>query len=129
MSAMTKRLDLDALLGEPEPEQTNPISLFGRDWDVVVGINSFTVSRIQANDTGAISDFLTNSVIEDQRDDFRKTLAAQKGMKPERLLKLVEVIIEAATEHPTKSPSVSSRSASKRTSAPRSAARSSSARA
>jgi len=123
--ANPKRTNLDDLLGEEEPILTKPVTLFGREWDVVCGLNFFTLSSIGAGDNGAVARFLSNVVVASQRDDFASALSAQPNMDADRLGKLVNALVEVASERPTVLPSTSSRSVSKRTSGQKSAAHSS----
>lgn len=127
MSGMAnpKRINLDDLLGEDEPVLTKPITLFGREWDVICGLNFFTLSAIGAGEPGAVAQFLRNTVVPDQRDAFATAMSAAANLDAEKLGKIVNALVEVASERPTTQPSVSSRPASKRTSAPRSVARSS----
>ena len=127
MSGMAnpKRTNLDDLLGEDEPVLTKPITLFGREWDVICGLNFFTLSAIGAGEPGAGAQFLRNTVVPDQRDAFATAMSAAANLDAEKLGKIVNALVEVASERPTTQPSVSSRPASKRTSAPRSVARSS----
>lgn len=122
-----KPIDIDAMLAEgedaTEAQQTVKVMLLGREWDFQVGINTFTFSAIMAGDVGAMSQFIINVVVEDQRAEFASALHRATGMTAPKLNKLLTSIVEAVSERPTKQPSGSSRPASKRTSAPRSRAR------
>lgn len=126
---MRKIHDIDADLGEDEPVPTTKVKLFGEEWTVPCSVNSFTLSSLQLGTPGAIAAFLVNSVIPEEQDRFANVLARQPKLDSEKLLKIVNGLIEAATEHPTESPVSSSRQATKRTSGPKSVARSSSTRA
>lgn len=120
-----KRANLDLVLGDDEPIVTKPITLLGREWDVVCGLNFFTLSSIGAGDPGAVARFLTNVVVADQREAFATALATAPNLDGEKLGKIVNALVEVAAERPTAPPSSSLRPVSKRTSAPKSVARSS----
>jgi hypothetical protein len=124
MPAMPKPIDLDALL---DPNDAEPavvvVRLFGRDWKVLSNINTFSLSAISGGDTAAISRFLRNMVVPDERDDFAAAFADQPNLDGERLGKILTVLIEAVSGNPTTAPSGSSPRATKKTSAPKSPAR------
>ncbi len=122
------KINIDEILGEPEPLHFEVVTAFGRDWKIVSGLNHFTLSLAAGGDAGAIGSFIQNATVSEQRAEWTAALKEQRGLEGERLEKLVSSLIEAASKRPTESPSASSRPATKRTSAPRSAARSSSAR-
>jgi len=129
MSTMRKIHDIDADLGEDEPVPTTKVKLFDKEWTVPCSVNTFTLSSLQLGSPGAVAAFLVNSVVAEEQDEFAAVLSRQPNLTTEKLLKIVNGLIEAATERPTESPASSSRQATKRTSAPKSAARSSSGRA
>ena len=120
-----KIIDIDAILAEEEDEAapTVKVKLLGREWDFQTGVNTFTFSAIMAGDVGAMSQFIVNSVVEEQRTEFGAALMKMSGMTPKKLNLLLSSIVEAVAERPTKQPSASSRPVTKRTSAPKSRAR------
>lgn len=120
-------IDLDAMLGDDEdgPIHTRPATLFGREWTIVCDVNTFGLAALTTGDPAAIIDFIRSVVHPDQVDDFMAAFRSQKRLSGDRLAKIVSALVEAASERPTKQPSVSSRGASKKTSAPRSTAGSS----
>lgn len=123
-----KPIDLDAELAadeelKAEAPNTQPIVLFGRTWDVLTDINSFSLAQLQSGDWGAIPRHLRNTVIPEQRDDFANAFADAPNMTEARLGKIIQKILEVQAGRPTTKPSRSSRPASKRTSSPKSAAR------
>ena len=123
-----KRLNLDDIFDDDEPILTKPISIKGHDFDVLCGINQFSLSQALTGDPGATARFMTNMVAPDQRDEFAQLIGSIPNLTQDKLLELVRRMVEVASEHPTNEPSGSSMKATKRTSAPKSRARSSSAR-
>ena len=120
---MTKPIDLDAELNLDPEVKTVPITLFGRQWDVLIGVNTFALSDIGAEDPGSLARLIRNTVIESQRDDFANALASTPNLDGEALGRLINKLVEVQSERPTVAPSAKRRPATKRTSAPRSAGR------
>lgn len=117
MPASTKPKDLDALLADDiakavKSAQWNRITLFGRTWRITTEPNVFATLAGSYGDVEALVSMIQNVVHPDERDDFHKALLTAEGISAEVLMKLLNLIIEAAAERPTKSPSVSSRASS-----------------
>lgn len=127
MAHKSTTIDLDAQLAEveDEPVHTKTIKVFGREWTLVCDVNAFNMTGLMGGKPEAILGFFDDVIHPDQLADFKTTLAQQKKFGGEKLGVLLGAMVEAASERPTKQPSVSSRGATKRTSAPRSAAGSS----
>lgn len=122
MSGMTnnKVIDLDDLIGgedEDLPVHTRQAKLFGRNWTLVCDVNTFGLAALTTGDPAAIVDFIRSIIHPDEVDEFMGAFRKQRNLSGERLAKIVNALIEAASERPTKQPSVSSRGASSRTSA------------
>ena len=97
---MAKIINIDDRIqervGAPKEVPTQQVTLFGREWDVQVDLNSYTITAILAGDAAGYVSFLQNVVIPEQRRDFHQALAGQAGLTAERLLAIVEAIIEVA---------------------------------
>lgn len=128
---MAKIIDIDSQLPvKPDaPTVTQPVRLFGQEWDVVCDVNSFTLASLLSGEVQAYTEFLLHAVVDEQQAAMRRVLTEQRGLDPERLAAIVNALVEVMAERPTVSPSASSRTASKRTSSRKSTAASSSARA
>lgn len=120
----TTVLNLDALLAkiESDPIETRVIELFGRKWTLICDLNSFGLSRVMSGDPGAVTDFLINSLVEEERTDFAKAFSQAKNMNAERLGAILNAFVEAVGERPTTPPSGSGPGGLKSTSARKSAA-------
>lgn len=124
--ANLKLIDLDAELGDDDtPVHTRPFKLFGRTWTLLCDLNTFALSDLATGEPAAIVRFLNSVVIDEEREDFRNSLASQPNLTAERLGKILTTLVEAATERPTTLASVSGSTAPKRTSPRKSAASSS----
>jgi hypothetical protein len=127
--ANLKLIDIDAALGDDDaPVATRPFKLFGRNWTLLCDLNSFALSDLATGEPAAIVRFLNSIVAEDEREDFRSTLASQPNLTAEKLGKILTALVEAATDRPTTPASASGSTAPKRTSQRKSAASSSTVR-
>ena len=118
--------DIDALLPEDEEEiPTKPIKLFGRIWTLLCDVNSFGIAALSSGDYTSLTPMMVGLIVESERAEFAAAFGKQRNMKPERLLKIFETMVEVASERPTKQPSASSRTAQTTRRAPKSAAGSS----
>jgi hypothetical protein len=127
MPAAKKVIDIDSLLSEHRDKvlaerKYIPVLLFGREWRVINQINNFTALRAGDGDVEAFTQFLMNCTHEDEREDFRKALFTADVMDPDMLLMILNNLMEAVANHPTKSSSGSSRSPQTRVAKPKSAA-------
>lgn len=121
-----KVIDLDERLNLEDPEvKTVPIKLFGREWDFIQSLNAFAFSDLLGSNPAAVARFFANAVVESQRTDFANALAGRPDLDGDKLMELLNAVLEAVTGRPTDKPASKSRPASKRTSSPKSAARSS----
>lgn len=125
---MAKIHDIDAMLGADEPVHTTKVKLFGREWTVNCDVNAFALSALTTGDAGAIVDFFKSVIAEDEWSEFRTAMATARNLTGEKLVSVVNGLVEAATARPTTQPSVSSRGAVKKTSSQKSTANSSSTR-
>ena len=111
-----KAINLDDMLGQQdEVLHTRDVVLFGQPWKVVCDVNSYALTAMTTGDSVAITEFLGNIVIDEQRAEFRRALSAQRGLSSERLIDLVRHLVEVVTERPTTPPSGSSRTPKKPT--------------
>lgn len=121
-----KIIDIDAELPEAPPVPTRQVKLFEREWSIQVDLNSYSVTAMLAGDANGYIGFLKNVVVEEQRRDFVDAIAAQSGLTAERLLTIVQKIMEVAAEDfPTTPSSDSSPGATTLHTARKSAARTS----
>ena len=131
MASSNTPIDLDALLADDiaavvKATKWNTIKLFDRTWRITTAPNVFAALAGSYGDVEALVSMTKNVVHPDEREDFHKALLLADGINAEVLMKLLNGLIEAAAERPTKSPSDSSRVSAKTQVAPRkSAARSS----
>ena len=95
--------------------------LFGREWTMYADVNSFSLSNVISGDPGAVSQFITNLIVEEQRNSFVDELSKVRNLDGELLGKILGKMIEAAGNGPSKPASPSRSTASKRTSSRRSA--------
>lgn len=112
--------ELGLLLHGDEPVPTKEIKLLGRSWTIQCDLNSFAMAQIAGGDATHLAHFVSNLVVEDQREDFVTALSAAKGLTGERLGALLSKLIEVAGERPTNVPSPSPATAKRRTSTLRS---------
>lgn len=133
---MTKAapVDLDALLGldaaslTSEPTHTKSVRLFGKEWTLVCDINSFALSNLTTGSVAAVPEFIKGLIHPDQWTEFASTMSQVKNLDAPMLGKILNVLVEAASERPTKQPSTSPRGGSTRTSGRKSQASTDSAR-
>jgi hypothetical protein len=116
--ANPKIVDLDSELdsGEDEVLHTKKIKLLDKEWTIVCDLNTFAMAQIASGDAGGIATFIAGLVIEDERDEFVKTLAGARHLTGERLGAILNRLIEVAGERPTTQPSPSGRTVKKPTS-------------
>lgn len=118
-------IDLDAQL-PPVPEntaETVEVKLFDQTWHLSTDVNNFTALGVAAGDAASVRAFMVKLVVEEEQLAFIAALDAQKGMTVERVLAIMNLMIEAAAERPTKLPERSSRTAAPRPSSRNSVAR------
>ena len=123
---MTEIIDFDKEFGTEASAKKKPaivkVKMFDRDWSVLADLNSFMITRLAAGDPAAIGEFIVNAVVPEQRTDWQKALGSSAEFDNDKLVRLVNRLVEVITERPTKSPSVSPSSATKRTSGRKSTA-------
>lgn len=115
--------DIDADLGGRAPRRTARIKLFGKMWDINCNVNTFNVSQIFSGDVAAVGNFFKNITIPSQQADFVAAMAEQQDLDNERLVKIINKIMEVAAERPTKQPSDFQRPVRKQASGRKSTAR------
>lgn len=118
-----KAFDIDAELGldiDQGPTHTTKIKLFGREWTMVCDVNTFSLGAIASGDLGAIIGLFRTMVAEDEWSDFGAAMAKVRNLDAEKLMGILNAMIEVAAERPTTPPSGSSVTPTKRTSSPRS---------
>jgi hypothetical protein len=118
MAASSNIIDLDALLAPDiaaalKAAKWNKIKLFGAEWRITTEPNVFAALAGSYGDIPALVSILTNIVHPDERTDFHRAMLSADGITADVLMKLINGIVEAAAERPTKSPSGSSRASSK----------------
>lgn len=118
---LDSQLDLDK---DDGPVTTKTVKLFGEEWTIVCDLNFWNITTAGADAEG-ISRLLLGVVAEDQRADFTAAMGRVRNLTVEKLLEIVQAIMEVAAERPTKPPSASTRGATKPTSARKSVAASS----
>jgi hypothetical protein len=114
MAATSSIIDLDAQLAGDIAEalktrKWNKIKLFGAEWRITTEPNVFAALAGSYGDIPALVSILTNIVHPDERTAFHQAMLDADGINAEVLMKLINLIVEAAAERPTKSPSASSR--------------------
>jgi len=118
MTSSSKVVDLDARLGfeADTPVHTKRVKMLGKEWTLVCDVNSFAVSDILSGDAGGIARFIKGIILPAEVDAFTAWLAKLPNFDGEKLGKLLNVMIEEASERPTVSPSPVRRTANKQTS-------------
>ena len=106
---MTKIRNIDEELGTPDEVPVREVILFGRTWNVRLDVNAYAITAFGVGDVKGVLAFLDNAVIDDEREAFRNAIASAKGLTAERLLAIMNALLEVASERPTTSPSDSSR--------------------
>ena len=122
-----KVLDIDALLSDHREKLLSErkyikVKLFGREWRIVNQINNFLALRAGEGDVEAFTQFLLNCTHEDEKVAFRTALFEADVMDADGLLMIINHLMEAVANHPTKSSSGSSRSGRTQVAKPKSAA-------
>jgi len=111
---MANIIDLDKIIKEDRDaaiDQTSYIKmkLFGDEFRVTTNPNVYTSLAAGSGDPNAIASLLTGMLHTDDRDNFKNKLMGADGINAEVLLKILNAMLEAVAERPTKSPSGSSR--------------------
>lgn len=110
---MSNVIDLDAII-KPEiaaaikATKYVKVKVFGREWRISSNPNIYTSLASGSGDVEALAKLIVNVVHEDERSDFKRTLMDTEGVSAEVLLALLNGLLEAVAERPTKSPSGSS---------------------
>jgi hypothetical protein len=110
---MSDIIDLDRIL-KPEIEAAIKatkyvkIKVFGKEWRLSTSPNIYTSLAGGSGDVEALAKMLVNIVHEEDRSDFKTTLMDAEGVSAEVLLALLNGMMEAVADRPTKSPSGSS---------------------
>lgn len=105
--------DLDALLADDiakavKATKFNMITLFGKKWRITTEPNVFAALAGSYGDVQALVSMIVNIVHPEEREEFHKALLSAQGINADVLMKLLNGLVEAAAERPTKSPSGSS---------------------
>lgn len=113
MAAMPGTFNMDEYIQEQRDTalaniKYSKMTLFDRDWRLTSEPNVFVALAGSYGDIEAMTAMISNAVHPDERADFRKALMAADGINAEVLMKLLNGLVEAAAERPTKSPSGSS---------------------
>lgn len=127
MPAVAKTPSID--LGDSWPDtseeevpfvEVGPI--WGRRWKVLQSVNTFTALEADTN-PAVYTTLVANAIHPDERQAFLDKLRSQKDLaNPERLMELINMIVNAAAGNPTNSSSGSSTGTPKKAAASRSAA-------
>lgn len=126
MASTKKVVDLDAEFGLEldGPQHTRKIKLLGREWTVICDINSYAVSELMSGtDPGVIARFISGLILPEEVPAFNQALGRVRNLDGEKLVELLNRLVEVAAERPTESPSPSRRTATKPTSVRKSPAR------
>jgi len=124
---VAKAFDIDALLADALAEAASKtvyikVKLFGREWRISSQINTFLALRAGEGDTKAFTEFLMNVAHPDERAEFQDALYRIEPLTADILLIIINNLMEAVANHPTKSSSGSSRTAKTSVAKPKSAA-------
>jgi hypothetical protein len=124
MATTRKVIDIDAEIRDELAEarasiHSVRIKLFGEEFRVQTDLNLYRV--FITDESGDPLDFLHSIIHADDLARFKDTLKRQSGINQTVLAKIVEKIVEAATERPIKSSSGSTPGRTKRASTARSA--------
>lgn len=127
MPAASNIIDIDARLADDiaaalKAAKWNKIRLFGEEWRITTEPNVFAALAGSYGDIPALVSILTNIVHPDERTAFHQAMLNADGINADVLMKLINHIVEAAAERPTKSPSVSSRTSGRTQGAKRNSA-------
>lgn len=95
------------------------MTLFDREWRLTSEPNVFVALAGSYGDIEAMTSMIGNAVHPDERGDFRTALMNADGINAEVLMKLLNGLVEAAAERPTKSPSASSTQSARKKAVPR----------
>jgi len=98
MASPQKILDLDSQLGfDLTPAPTKTVRLLGAEWTIVCDINSFAVSDIMSGDSGGIARFIRGIIVPEESVAFAEALSKVPNLDGEKLGKLLEALIDAAS--------------------------------
>lgn len=118
-----KIIDLDAEFAfDDTPAHTRTVKLFGRDWTIQCGINTFAAINFGSGDINAVTDFLRGMIAPDEWPAFAATMSQVRGLDGDKLVAIINRLTEVATDFPTTPPSGSRTTPTRRTSKPNSAA-------
>ena len=121
MPMVTKKtpLDLDALLQEDldaaiKATKYVPVTLFEKTRRVSTSPNTFAALAGSYGDVEALVSMIVGVIHPDDQDEFRHDLLMAQGITADVLMKILNSLVEAAAERPTKSPSASSTASAKK---------------
>ena len=114
--------DIDAMLAEPladahKARKWNKAKIFGEEWRVTTEPNVYTAISASTGDPEALTSIITRMIHPDERQKFHTVLLEMDELTADVLLALVNGLVEAAAERPTKSSTASSRTRSTKKSA------------
>jgi hypothetical protein len=110
---MAEIIDLDSIIRADREAAVDSakyvkIKVFGSEYRITTSPNIYTSLAAGTGDPVAIASLITNVLHEDDRDAFTKALMSAEGISAEVLLKMLNTMLEAVAERPTKSSSGSS---------------------
>lgn len=110
---MAEIIDLDSIIRADREAALDAakyvkIKVFGEEYRITTSPNIYTSLAAGTGDPVAIASLITNVLHEDDRDAFTKALMNAEGISAEVLLKMLNSMLEAVSERPTKSSSGSS---------------------
>jgi hypothetical protein len=103
--------DIDAMIREDHEKAlaeitSVPVKLFGEEFRVQTDLNVYQTALVTEDESGGTLLNIIHSIIHpDDLDRFKKTLAMQKGLSAQVLGGIVNGLLEAAADRPTKSSS------------------------
>lgn len=111
-----KVTDIDALLAAHKEKvlaerKYIPVKLFDQEWRISNQINNFLALRAGEGDVQAFTEYLINCTHPDEQAEWKAALYKADVMDADGLLMVINHLMEAVANHPTKSSSGSSRSA------------------
>ena len=118
MATKKTPIDIDALLREDIDEAIAatkyvPVTVFGQTRRVSQSPNTFAALAGSYGDVEALVSMIVGVIHEDDREEFRHDLLMAQGITADVLMKILNSLVEAASERPTKSPSDSSTGSAK----------------
>jgi hypothetical protein len=110
---MAEIIDLDSIIRADREAAVDSakyvkMKVFGNEYRITTSPNIYTSLAAGTGDPVAIANLITNVLHEDDRDSFTKELMNAAGISAEVLLKMLNAMLEAVAERPTKSSSGSS---------------------